>query len=64
MIPKPASKKLIEPFTTVLLHKKRIATLAILIVVVSSSVATEIGYAISLAQGYPTDANIYKQTNV
>jgi hypothetical protein len=58
---KPTSKKFIEPLTTNP-SKKRKITLAILIVAVSLSVAIEIGYATSLAQGYTSSADLYKQT--
>ncbi|MFZ0515160.1 MAG: hypothetical protein WAM14_26420 [Candidatus Nitrosopolaris sp.] len=58
---KPTSKKFIEPLTTNP-SKKRKITLAILIVAVSLSVAIEIGYATSLAQGYSSTASLHKQT--
>ena len=58
---KPTSKKFIEPVTTNP-SKIRKITLATLIVAVSLSVAIEIGYTTSLAQGYSSSADSYKQT--
>ena len=58
---KPTSNKFIEsPATNP--SKIRKITLATLIVAVSLSVAIEIGYATSLAQGYSFSADLYKQT--
>ena len=58
---KPTSKNFIESPATKP-SKIRKITLATLIVAVSLSVAIEIGYATSLAQGYSSSADSYKQT--
>lgn len=58
---KPTSKKVIETLT-INPSKKRKITLVILTTVVSLSVAIGIGYAASLAQGYSSLADSYKQT--
>jgi hypothetical protein len=57
---KPTSKNFIESLATNP-SKIRKLTLATLIVAVSLSVAIEIGYATSLAQGYSSSADSYKQ---
>ena len=58
---KPTSKNFIEsPATNQ--SKIRKITLATLIVAVSLSVAIEIGYTTSLAQGYTSSVDSYKQT--
>ena len=56
-----SSNKFIKSVAT---HQSKIRkiTLATLIVAVSLSVAIEIGYATSLAQGYTSNADSYKQT--
>ena len=56
-----SSKKFIKSLAT---HQSKIRkiTLATLIVAVSLSVAIEIGYTTSLAQGYTSNADSYKQT--
>jgi hypothetical protein len=56
-----SSKKFIESLATNP-SKTRKITLATLIVAVSLSVAIEIGYATSLAQGYSSPADSSKQT--
>jgi hypothetical protein len=58
---KPKSKKFIESLATNP-SKIRKITLATLIVAVSLSVTIEIEYATSLAQGYTSSADSYKQT--
>ncbi|HXX96948.1 MAG TPA: hypothetical protein VEL11_07525 [Candidatus Bathyarchaeia archaeon] len=58
---KPMSKKFIGSFATNQ-SKIRKITLAALIVAVSLSVAIEIAYTTSLAQGYTSSANSYRQT--
>jgi len=58
---KPTSKKFTESLATNP-SKIRKITLAALIVAVSLSVAIEIGYTTSLAQGYSSSADSYKQT--
>ncbi len=58
---KPTPKRAIESIATNR-SKIRKITLATLIVAVSLSVAIEIGYAASLAQGYSSAADSYKQT--
>ena len=58
---KPTSKRVIEPLITNS-SKIRKITLTTLIVAVSLSVAIEIGYATSLAQGYSSTADSYKQS--
>ena len=55
------TKKFIESLATSP-SKIRKITLATLIVAVSLSVAIEIGYTTSLAQGYSSSADSYKQT--
>jgi len=55
------TKKFIESLATSP-SKIRKITLAALIVAVSLSVAIEIGYTTSLAQGYSSSADSYKQT--
>ena len=57
---KPTSK-IIESFATTPSKIRRI-NLATLIIAVSLSVAIEIGYTTSLAQGYSSPADSYKQT--
>jgi hypothetical protein len=56
---KPTSSKIIESLATTP-SKIRKITLATLIVAVSLSVAIEIGYATSVAQGYSSKADSYK----
>jgi hypothetical protein len=56
-----STSKFIEPLATTP-SKIRKITLATLIVAVSLSVAIEIGYTASLAQGYTSTADSYRQT--